>query len=91
MSLHSYHQWNPMYVAKWTVPLKKKYKFDLSMNFLASTQEHVSISTCGFKTLTGYIQLHFQFGKYLIHQSAFHKLRPPPPPTKKKQKKNSPN
>lgn len=47
------------------------------MNFLASTQEHVSMSTCGFKPLTGYMQLHSQLGKYLIHQSAFHKLRNP--------------
>lgn len=35
------------------------------------------MSTCGFKPLTGYMQLHSQLGKYLIHQSAFHKLRNP--------------
>lgn len=56
---------------------KKKYKFDLSIKFFSLNTGTVSMSTCGFKTLTRYVQLHSQFGKYLIHQFAFHKLRTP--------------
>lgn len=56
----------------------KKFKFDfICIKFFSLNTGTVSMSTCGFKTLTRYVQLHSQFGKYLIHQSAFHKLRTP--------------